>query len=623
MEFSLVDEPWIPVLRGGERVRVGIRQALLEARSITDLAPDAPIQEPAILRQVLLPVVWAALGPCRDDDEWAVRFGQDGFTASEQLRIEAYLTAHRPRFDLFSADTPFAQTPGLRALNGRTKSVALLMADVPSGNNVPLFAAATEATRVELTPAQAACWLVSTQCWDTAAIKTGAVGDEKAKGGKTTGNHTGPLGRLGLAYPAGLDLYQTLVLNSPVLASDFVDDAPAWELPPPDAGWGTRPVNGILDLVTWPARRIRLFPEASGDGVRVARVVVAAGDRMKEVPDFEPHTLWRHGAGAKARRPRWHRPGQPAWEGMAALLAVGGADGTSGTHGTRDETHADNAPAHTDSARTRDDSPPARGSSPPPPDTSPHPRGDSAPAGIDSAGTRDATARARDGFTTSSLLTQLARLHAHGAVAADYPLRVRTVAVAYGVQSAIIEDVAADQISIPVAALAPDGRARVHLLEVAEQAERLARATDRLAADLRRASGGEPVPWENGEHAGERLLYELDPLVRRVLTGLQHHTADQQSVSVGIATWQQAARATTLRVGTQLLHATPPRTFGGREVGGRRYRGATAEAAFRREINRTLPLAAPSAAAPEVSVGVSVSVSVSLSVSAGAGQGAV
>lgn len=175
----------------------------------------------------------------------AVRAGR--FTEDEAEQLVRYLgpSGYGGRFRLFDPVRPFAQAGGLTALTGETKPSTLLVPSIATGNNVPLFSAVTEADDLDLTPAQAALWLLHAQCWDTAAIKTGAVGDpQAAKGNKTTGNPTGPLGQLGVIVPTGRTLYETLLLNTPVLA-DGLDpaDRPQWAWPerPHTAGRRTRP----------------------------------------------------------------------------------------------------------------------------------------------------------------------------------------------------------------------------------------------------------------------------------------------------------------------------------------------------------------------------------------------
>jgi len=128
---------------------------------------------------------------------------QVGGGQSGRRDARAYLDRHAERFDLFHPDFPFAQVAGLHTVKDETKPVSLLLPAVATGNNVPLFSARTEADPPALTPAEAARALLAAQCWDTAAIKSGAAGDPQVKYGKTTGNPTGPLGQLGVVVPWG------------------------------------------------------------------------------------------------------------------------------------------------------------------------------------------------------------------------------------------------------------------------------------------------------------------------------------------------------------------------------------------------------------------------------------
>jgi CRISPR system Cascade subunit CasA len=197
--FDLVSQQWIPVTRAGKRVEVGLLDALLDAREFDGLALDDPLEAVAVLRQVLLPVVLDACGAPRDGKEWASRWDSGRLDGAEP-RIARYLQDHADRFDLFHPTRPFAQVAGLRTAKDETKPVSLLVPRLASGNNVPLFSARTERDPPWLAPGAAARALLAAHCWDTAAIKSGAVGDEAhVKAGKTTGNPTGPLGQLGVA----------------------------------------------------------------------------------------------------------------------------------------------------------------------------------------------------------------------------------------------------------------------------------------------------------------------------------------------------------------------------------------------------------------------------------------
>jgi CRISPR system Cascade subunit CasA len=453
--FNLGDELWIPVLSGGQRVDVSIAEAIVRAHELDGLALDEPLQAAAILRQVLLPMLWSAIGVPRSEAEWATRWQGGRF---DEAKVRTYLSEHADRLDLFHPSQPFAQVGGLRTVNNETKPVSLLLPAAATGNNVPLYSARTEADPPPLTPAEAARALLATHCWDTAAIKSGAADDPKVNSGKTTGNPTGPLGALGIVIPIGQTLFETLMLNTPILRQGLAGkDRPQWnEVANP--AWRARSALGLLDLLTWQSRRIRLFPETDERGRTVVRrVVVAAGDRLTPLPEIEPHTAWRRvdkpRPGDPPRRPIRHQPGRALWRGMTALLAT--------------------RPEH------------------------------------------------EQAVTAPVLLGQIADLQAEDNLPVDLPMQVLAVGVLYGNQSAVVEDVLIDTIPLPIAALSPDSQVRRLLLDVVDQAERLRDAANGLSDDLRQAAGGEKLPWDKGLRLGEILVNEFTPVVRRMLGGLQ------------------------------------------------------------------------------------------------------
>ncbi len=54
MDYSLLDEAWIPVLfKNGETIRLGMRDALAQASQIRQIAATNPIDRVAILRFLL------------------------------------------------------------------------------------------------------------------------------------------------------------------------------------------------------------------------------------------------------------------------------------------------------------------------------------------------------------------------------------------------------------------------------------------------------------------------------------------------------------------------------------------------------------------------------------------
>lgn len=324
MSFDLVDEPWVPVLRAGKHVPVSLRQALTGAHEIDELAAPRPTLVAAVLRHALLPVAIDALDIPTSEADWAERWRAGQFDTAE---INAYLDRHRDRFDLFHPTQPFAQVGDLETTSGETKPSSLLIPSIAAGNNVPLFSARLETDPPELTPAEALLWLLHTHCWDTAAIKTGAVGDPNVKRGKTTGNPTGSLGQFEVVMPVGQSLFETLLLNTPIRPDGRpTDDLPQWRRDPAGPEWQERPPRGLCDLLTWQARRIRLIPADGPTGPLVREVIVCAGDRLVADPDLEPHAAWRRNprprAGQPARRPQRPVAGRNAWQGLNALLAI-------------------------------------------------------------------------------------------------------------------------------------------------------------------------------------------------------------------------------------------------------------------------------------------------------------
>jgi CRISPR system Cascade subunit CasA len=374
--FDLITEPWIPVVAGGQRIEVSLLQALTQAQDIHGLALEEPLVAVAILRQVLLPVVLDACGAPSTEDAWAERWETGRL---DRRRITDYLQQHADRFDLFHPVQPFGQVAGLRTAKDETKPVSLLLPALATGNSVPLFSSRTEADPPSLSLAEAARATLSAHCWDVAGIKSGAVGDPEARGGKGYGSPTGPLGALGIVVPVGADLAGTVNLNLPILPDGIREgDRPQWRGEPQRPVWQRRPARGLLDLLTWQSRRIRLIPEPlSGDGAGdavVREIVLASGDRLDPLPiDTEPHTQWKRvdapAAGKAPQRPLQHQTHRSAWQGLPSLLATG---------------------------------------------------------------------RHVQSVSTSALLEQLADLRAEGLVPVDMPLQVLSVGIAYGSQSAAV-----------------------------------------------------------------------------------------------------------------------------------------------------------------------------------------
>lgn len=546
-EGNLVQDGWLSAvgLDGGVSDR-GLQRVLVDSHTIRRVDVPVATMFPALLRQLLLPVVLDALGVPRSRREWAERFERGRFSPEETEAITHYLVdRYGGRMLLGDPGRPFGQVAGLTALSGDAKPATLLVPSISSGNNVPIFSALSEADHLDLTSVQAALWLLHAQCWDTAAIKTGAVGDPQAKAGKTVGNPTGPLGQLGVIVLTGRNLYETLLLNTPILP-DGLDgtDRPqwAWDERPASLGWkspagpewSTRPAGGLLDLLTFQSRRIRLIAAETELGVRVRQVIICAGDRLTQTPETDPHTAWNHLAKPKpdqpSRRPRRHISGRAAWQGLNALLALA--------------------------------------------------------LPVDS-----------DGPYTSVLLRQISDLRGEDLLPADFPLGVETTALEYGNQSAVVENAIADTLPLPVASLAAtDEWLRAALLECTGQCDQTGRALDNLHADLRRASGGDLLPRDKGERPSVRFLHTVDSSMRRLLAGMRTIGDDYELLERAHLAWELTLYQVALREAQLLLGAVPARAVVGRteKVNGKEvvFRSGKAMGLFHKRLKEILRRAA-------------------------------
>lgn len=523
MEFNLVDDDWIPVvLTDGTSAEVSLRSVLTHAGRIRSLALDAPSQIPPVMR-LLLAVLHRALQGPTSEKQWVSWWDAGAFDA---MLVETYLDEHRSRFDLFDPQSPFMQVGGLEALNGKTKTAALLLPHIASGNNVPLFSAERDNRPAALSPAQAARWLLHAHAWDTAAIKTGAVGDGQAVKGKTLSNPVGSLGQLGVVMPMGPTLWHSLMCNLLPLTSSEAGgtDLPVWERPPLSAQWSERAPKGRLELFTWPARRIRLVPEPApqvpGQFV-VRQVVVCGGDRLsletgqdlRAWMRSEPHSAWKRSPNLEKKRsfplvywPVRHQVERQLWRGLGPLLAR----------------------AEPTTASAVRDAPTFQG-----------------PAALSQLGSR-------------ARMTALRGM----------PLHVLAVGFEYGNQSAVITEAYGDVLPLPVIVLSAQSDEWRHaVLDAVRATAAAVHALAKLAENLAVASGCRPS--EEGllaghrERARETAYAALDAPFRRWLSSLAEGDAD---IDQALDLWANEARTIIRARSGTLLNAASPSAWHGHET---------------------------------------------------------
>ncbi|MFH0872521.1 MAG: type I-E CRISPR-associated protein Cse1/CasA [bacterium] len=283
--FNLAEEPWIPCTdcEGVGRL-LSLRDLFSQAHKLRGISPQSPLTEAAFFR-VLLAVVHRAVSGPRDRNEWKELYKRALFDD----RIPKYLEKWRHRFDLFSPDTPFYQTPGLLVINEKgepvPQSIASIMLGTASGNNKTLFDHTTADTPVKLFPSEAAMTLITAQMF--------SLGGLNKKTTKPFGYQQSFLNAVMvngiLILLTGKSLFETLLLNLLVYSDvepipSAPEDCPVWERSDVGRTSVTEP-KGYLDFLTCKCRHILLVPQATGKEIMVEHIHIAQGEAFPSVPN--------------------------------------------------------------------------------------------------------------------------------------------------------------------------------------------------------------------------------------------------------------------------------------------------------------------------------------------------
>ncbi|MEV7002958.1 type I-E CRISPR-associated protein Cse1/CasA [Streptomyces sp. NPDC093982] len=505
LSFDLTARPWIGVFgRDGAHEEMSLREVFARAGELRRLVGDVPTQEFALLR-LLLAIVHDALDGPADLEEWAELWADERCFAP----MGAYLERHRERFDLLHPTTPFFQVADLRTARDEVFSLNRIVADVPNGE--PFFSARQPSVG-RLSFGEAARWVVHAHAYDTSGIKTGVVGDDRAKGGKVYPLGVGWAGTLGGVFIEGATLRETLLLN--LIAADATgldldsDDRPAWrhEVCGPGGRAGMQP-SGVRELYTWQTRRLRLHFGPNG----VHGVVLGYGDPLAphNMQSREPMTAWRRSPTQEKKLgkspvylPREHDPSRAVWRGLAALMAE--------------------RPVEAQGAEA-------------------------------AAGLRPA------------VVEWVARLATDGRLPRSFLLRARAVGASYGTQQSVIDEIVDDHLVMAAVLLHQHDRAYAQqALDAVADVEAAVTALGDLASDLARAVGGRSEV--SRARIRERGFAALDDSYRLWLRSLAE-ADDPQSERTG---WQHKVYDVTSRLGCQLLAEAGDAAWQGRIVSARR-----------------------------------------------------
>ncbi|WP_079032211.1 type I-E CRISPR-associated protein Cse1/CasA [Streptomyces specialis] len=546
--FDLTSRRWLPVrLLDGTEAEFSLREIYDRAGDVRRLVGDLPTQEFALLR-LLLALAHDALEGPEDVEAW-----EELWESGEPFApVAGYLDRHQDRFDLLHPVAPFYQVADLRTAKDEVASLNRIVADVPNGD--PFFT--MRAPGVErLSFAEAARWVVHAHAFDPSGIKSGPVGDPRAKAGKGYPQGVAWLGNLGGVLAEGDTLRETLLLN--LIAADTgtlrieKEDRPAWRREPArpgqagDLDLGARP-TGPRDLYTWQSRRLRLHYDAHG----VHGVVLAYGDPLAASADMhrsEPMTGWRRSEPQQKKlgrpviyMPQTHDPARAAWRGLESLLQAG------------------------------------------------------SPAGA--AQGRDAPQRLRP-----RALDWLARLSTEEVLPRGRLIRARTFGAVYGTQQSVIDEVVADHVTLPVVLLHErDLRFGQAAVSAVSDAEAAVNELGDLAAVLAEAAGAEKEPRRSA--ARDLGFGTLDGPYRDWL----RHLAESDDPYRERRRWQRLVHRIVSGLGDQLLDDAGLAAWEGRVVqtrdGWRWLNDAFADLRFRTRLKKHLldpsPLAAHAPGTP-------------------------
>ncbi len=325
MNYNLLDEPWIRVMDDACTVsEVSIKEALLNAHRYSALAGETPAQDVSVLR-LLVAIIHTvfyrmdeegnpAMLKTADDalDRWEAIWGNASFP---EKPVQKYLAEWEGRFDLLDPEKPFYQVPEAlipAELRKTPRTAAKLNgAILESDNKARIFSGRTQETKQALSFSEAARWLLFLNAFDDCSV---APKYRKGIG-------TGWLGKLGIVYVLGNNLFETIMLNNAFLNWNrelYAEPRPIWESAVRAEDRSTIPVpDNLPELFTLQSRRTYLV---KGEGC-ITGYYTYGGDVISNQDAFcEPMTLWQRKKDGSGYVPKHHDPARRLWRDFSSVV---------------------------------------------------------------------------------------------------------------------------------------------------------------------------------------------------------------------------------------------------------------------------------------------------------------
>ena len=309
MSFSLLSEPWIPLVSNtGQRQLGSLRDALLEPEKWRGIHGASPIETLSLYR-LLLAISHRAIGPDPDPrvaliDSWP------------RVKLENYLLNWQEHFDLLHPETPFLQVVALRDADLKASPWTRLALECSSGATRLIWDHSIDANPIPKSFAEIALLLVAHLQFTPGGL---------VKALRTSGSR-GPAAGLLLMLPAGESLHETLALSLVSQTSEDYDaDLPSWERPALSLAALSKPqdipLEGPAHRYTLLSRAVLLETETDKvSWIRYAEGVVA-NDANSPAADPMAAVI----SGKKGPMPLLLSVHKGFWRDFQALTGSGGA----------------------------------------------------------------------------------------------------------------------------------------------------------------------------------------------------------------------------------------------------------------------------------------------------------
>lgn len=309
--FNILTQPWIPVLeKGGSIKEVGLLEALEQAHTFCGIQDASPMVEYSVYRFLI--VFLEDMLRLEDEEALDELLEEGRFDLDVIQNYVDQCQQEGVRFDLFDPERPFLQTRYRKDWDREPKPVSALDYSIPNGNNHIHFEHKRE--KIVYTPGKAFRMMLAAQIFCTAAVQ----------GYPSNVNGAPPW----FTLIRGKNLFQTLVFG--MIGTDRMD----LPLDHPPVLWRNFEEVGSKENIvktSWllgmffPARRIRLIPDETGESV--SGVYFSQGMNY-EVTDTwtDPHVTYRYN---KKGRFNW-KPSddETIWRNLTDIIDTNGKHAT-------------------------------------------------------------------------------------------------------------------------------------------------------------------------------------------------------------------------------------------------------------------------------------------------------